>query len=197
MGLDIYISRIRKPELSGQEPYLEEGLMNQHVFVYPISEIQDDPCYKEPLPFMVQALVSRNKIDEEKIAEAFQLEKGSIYAYTYDQNSISFGGKKRSDGKSFLMTIPRDRIQREFLYQETEMCYLFSREDIRHWHGHGEVLDQLQEYVSDHFPSVENCGYYMLTEEHIQAMNQFLSETDQIPMETPTETEALFYQEWY
>lgn len=196
MGLDVYITRIKKPVLSGKGPYLEEALLEQHIYCRTIAGIQDDFAYKEAIPYMLKAPVTRNKINIKKIAEAFDLQEESVRTICYSSSSISFGGKKRVGGMPFSITLSREQLQKGFFYQETEDCYLYSKKDVCWWSGHREEVEKIQNYMYDHFP-VENCGYYLLTEEHLKALNELLPADNQIPMELPDGESALFYQEWY
>ena len=195
MGLDIYITRIKKPVLSGNGPFLSADLEDQGLFVMPAKEFAEDSAFQEILPYTTLMNVIRTKVDFDAIAKNFGLKKNSIHVFRWNQGSISIGGKRNDNGMGFSVTLQPNMVQKHFLTDVMESCYVFSREDVYHINGHGEEIETIQNYMYEHF-SVDNCKYCLLNVEDIDALNHILH-SDVIRLDPPTENSALFYQEWY
>ena len=53
----------------------------------------------------------------------------------------------------------------------------------------------LQDWIYDNIEGVDNCGYYVLDLDVVSEINYMFDAS--IPAVKPSETEALFYHEWY
>lgn len=188
MGLDQYIFRIKKAELS-ERLYTSEELSTMDLNKIPAEDFDND-MYKQLKPYAVKRDVLCKFYDVKKMIEDYNLPNGSrIWSYCGDQITIGGYGinNQRVD-----QTITRDEIDRKYTKTEIIPHYIFSTEEVWYWRKNYD----LAEWLSDNMKQPpENTGYYKLTKTLVKRINsKFKTE---IPEESATKESALFYWEWY
>lgn len=184
MGLDMYIYRAAKPHLSDTEIYLRNDIDG---VILPENEI-DNPMYCQLAPYLQPVQVKNEYYNMEKIREDFGLSsKAHICSYSADGIGVwDNGGEKR-------ITISVSDIEDKYTVEKIEKSYVCNLERVHYWRKEYDVQEWFHDNLSADY--IENCGYYILSEELIEDFNESFNEY--IEPEEPTEESALFYHEWY
>lgn len=190
MGLDQYIFRIKKLELSDRlyttEDISKMGL--NRVSVEDFTKHQD--MYKQLEPYAVKRDIVCQLYDVEKMIADYNLPSNSCI-WRYCGDNITIGGYN-VDGNRVDQTITCDEIDRKYTKTEIIPHYIFATEEVWYWRKNYDLAEWLSVNMKN---LIENTGYYKLTKTLIKRINSKFKTT--IPEESATKESALFYWEWY
>ena len=188
MGLDMWIRRVRKPNLEDRV-YTTEELSSMGYSFVSVEAAEDDALIEQLLPYTVTRDVLTSYYDKKKMIADYNLPpKSSIGMYSYDGIRIS---GENDNGECVSQFISRKEIEEKYTIVKSVPHYIWIEEEEAYWRKHYD----LQEWFYDSIDGVENCGYYILDADMIAEMNEQFGEN--VPAEDPTDEEALFYHEWY
>ena len=189
MGLDQYIYRIKKLELSERLYTSEElGAMDLNKIVVEDFENHKE-LYGQLEPYAVKRDVLCKLYDIEKMIADYNL-PGNSHIWRYCGNEITISGYD-ANNQRIDQTISYDEINRKYTKTEIIPYYLFSTEEVCYWRKHYD----LQDWVYENIDNVDNTAYCILDTGLIQDLNEIFDAD--IPVEEPTDESALFYWEWY
>lgn len=196
MGLDLYIYKVSKPDLSPTQQYLEEALKKQGYQQFTTSDLKDDSAYEQLLPYSVSVCVERTAVDLDQMAHTFHLVPDSMLPIVIGSDRTVLSGVKQSDGKPYSITLTED-MAGKFTKKIVEPCHVYLREQVVWLHGHEEeeLADALQNYMYEHF-QVENCKYCKLSAKNVRDINDLLPYEPLLELD-PAEESGYFYLEWY
>lgn len=182
MGLDMFIYRCSKPKLEPDRVYKRDELGG----VIISAEEMDLPMYKMLRPYCTPCKVRNRYYNIEQIRKDHGLSDAS---YIGMESYASITVYDPSDQRS--VDIVRSTINEKYITEEVEDSYNCNCEEEYYWRKEYD----LQNFFYHHF-TVENCGFYMLTAEIMEELNERFPGHHVVP-EDPTEDSALFYHEWY
>ena len=189
MGLDMSVYRIHKPNLDKGKVHDMDDLDG---IVLADKEISS-PMFRQLFPYCQKVRILNHYYDLKKIGEDYGITDPHIGGWKCDDNGSStyiYGSK---NGNSEHFEISDDLIQSKYVIDREETCYVCVRDEVRYWRKAYDI----QEWFHENIPEpVENTGYYILTEEMLEAFNKEFPE-DELPVEAPSSNEALVYWEWY
>ena len=189
MGLDQYIYRVKKLELSERIYTTEElGKMNLHKIAVEDFESNKE-LYEQLKPYAIKRDVLCKIYDVEKMITDYNLPSNS-HIWGCSGNKIMIGGHD-ANNQQINQTISYDKIERKYTKTEIIPHYIFSTEEVWYWRKHYD----LQDWVYENIDNVDNTAYCILGADLINELNETFEED--IPVEEPTEESALFYWEWY
>lgn len=186
MGLDMWVRRVRKPNLEDRV-YTAEEISSMGYSAVPVEETEDN-C-EQLIPYTVVRNVLTKYYDKAKMIEDYNLPKNS-HINTFTADGIRISGKN-NNGEYVGQFISRRELEEKYIITESVPTYIWYEEDEAYWRKHYE----LQQWFYDNLEDVDNCGYYILDAEQIAEMNTEFGE--HVSEEDPTDDEALFYHEWY
>lgn len=189
MGLDMFVYRVRKPQLE-ERVYTRKELDSKDLTAISVKNFEcEESLLEQILPYAVTRDVTSEYINIEQIVKDYNLPKKShVTMFSYD--GIKVGGM--NENKEYVdQFIDRNELYSKYVLNETEPTYIWCMEEEAYWRKHYE----LQDWFYEKLEHVENCGYYVLDAEQIAEMNAQFGE--HVPEEDPTDDEALFYHEWY
>jgi len=186
MGLDMWVRRVRKPDLE-DKVYTVEEISNMGYAMVAVEEVEEN--FEQLIPYTVVRNVLTEYYNKEKMIEDYKLPKNSrIGMYSYEGIRIS----GRNDNDEYVgQFISREEIEEKYTITRSVPTYIWYEEEEAYWRKHYE----LQQWFYDNLEDVDNCGYYILDAERIAEMNTEFDE--HVSEEDPTDEEALFYHEWY
>ena len=190
MGLDMYIYRIRKPQLE-ERVYTEQEISDMGLSSVEVDyATMEKSLYEQLLPYMTVRNVIGEYINKKKIIKDYNLPKDSfISMLAFHGIELSWDGEDGSvSGTQF---IPQEELDKKYITTKTVPTYIWRTEEEKYWRKHYELQDWFYEKLGN----VENCGYYVLDADLIAEMNAKFDE--HVFEEDPTDDEALVYHEWY
>lgn len=195
MGLDLYIYKVSKPDLSLTQQYLEEDLKKKGCKFFTTGDMKENSVYHQLLPYSESLCVEMNGIDMDQIADTFQLIPDSLYPIVIGSIKTVIAGKKRGDGSPYSITLTND-VAKKFLVKKTVPCHVYQSDVVIWLHGHEneEQMDVLQNYMYEHF-QIENCKYCKLSAEDAKEINKIMG-AELLQEDLPADS-AYFYLEWY
>ena len=180
MGLDMWVRRVRKPNLEDKE-YTYEELSSMGYSMVSVKDIEDEmPMFAQLLPYTIVRNVLTDYYNKEKMIEDYNLPKDS-YIGMYSFEGVKISGQ-------FIST--KD-IEEKYIITKSVPHYIWLESEEAYWRKHYD----LQDWFYNNLENVENCGYYILDADLIAAMNENFHES--VSEDDPTDDEALFYHEWY
>lgn len=185
MGLDMWVRRVRKPNLE-DKVYTTKEIDRMG---YASASVEDAENIEQLIPYTVVRNVLTNYYNRTKMIADYNLPKNSyIGMYSYD--GIQIDGVN-DNGERVSKFITRNEIEEKYIVTKSVPHYIWMEEEEAYWRKHYE----LQDWFYDNLEDVENCGYYILYADQIAEMNErFLEHVAECD---PTDEEALFYHEWY
>ena len=191
MGLDMYINRVEKIELE-DKVYTSDEINEISSMICTLEEFERaGDSLAQLLPYASKVNIINKYYNLEKMAEDNGLAHAHIGLISGEK--IGINGKD-SSGETTLVYIPTEVVNEKYIIERAEESYVWSCEEVAYWRKHYPLQDYFYELIGN----VENCGYYLLDEEMICDLKEkWLEEAEDIPIEAPTDTSALFYHEWY
>lgn len=190
MGLDQYIFRIKKAELS-ERLYTSEELGTMGFNRIPAEDFEEhEDRYKHLKPYAVKRDVVCQFYDVEKMIADYNLPKDS-YIWKHTHDNITISGYDANDNR-IDQVISRDEINKKYTKTEIVPHYIFSTEDVWYWRKNYDLAEWLDANMKC---AVKNTGYYKLTKTLVKRINSKFKA--KIPEESATKESALFYWEWY
>ena len=189
MGLDMYILRIRKPNLE-DKVYTSEEISSMNYSSVSVEDVErESSMFEQLMPYTVVRNVLTDYYNMEKMIADYKLPKNSrIGMYSYDGIEIS---GKNDNGERVSQFIARKEIDEKYTITKSVPHYIWESNEEEYWRKAYELRDWFYEKLGN----VENCGYYVLDAELIAEMNKKFDE--HVSEEDPTDNEALVYHEWY
>ena len=184
MGLDMYIYRVEKPTLDPTKLYDPRDL-DDYVVMPP--DVAGENNYKDVIPYSQKLRVRNEYYNIEKMKQNSGLT--DLHLSMISGGNVSFSGRD-AKGERKSLTFTFEEVEKEYTRFAEEECYVFWCEEVAYWRKEYA----LQDFFYSNLP-VENVGYYLLSGNLIKLFNSKYNEN--IPVEIPTETTALFYHEWY
>lgn len=188
MGLDMWIRRVRKPNLE-DKVYTTKEIYDMGYSMISAKEEEDDSSIVQLLPYTVVRNVLTDYYNKEKMIADYNLPKGS-YIGMYSSDGIQISGINE-DGERVSQFISDKEIEEKYIITKSVPHYIWSESEEVYWRKHYD----LQSWLYDNLEDVENCGYYILNADLIAEMNKTFHEN--VSEDDPTDDEALFYHEWY
>lgn len=180
MGLDMWVRRVRKPNLEDKE-YTYEELSNMDYCMISVEDVENEiSMFEQLLPYTIVRNVLTQYYNKEKMIADYNLPKDS-YIGMYSSEGIQISGqfistKDIAEKYTITKSVPH------YIWKESEEAYWRKAYDLQGWF-----------YAN--LKNVDNCGYYILDADLIAEMNaEFDEDVDEVD---PTDDEALFYHEWY
>lgn len=194
MGLDMYIYRVRKPQLE-ERTYTAEELGHMGYSSVGVNYVDaEKSLFEQILPYMVIRNVTDDYINKEKIIVDYNLPEDS-YISMMGNDGVKLRGTNDS-GESVSQFISMDELDKKYTITKTVPTYIWRTEEEAYWRKHYDLQEWFYNIIEDaHDTHVENCGYYVLDADLIAEMNAKFDE--HVPEEDPTDDEALVYHEWY
>lgn len=194
MGLDMYIYRVRKPQLE-ERTYTAEEISKMGLSSANVDEVKhEESLLEQILPYTVVRNVTDSYLDKKKIIADYNLPKDS-YVGMFSWEGIQISGTN-DNGERVSQFIPDSVIQEKYIIYRTVPTYIWKMEEEAYWRKHYELQEWFYDKIEDAYDvQVENCGYYILDADMIAEMNEQFGE--HVSEEDPTDDEALVYHEWY
>lgn len=189
MGLDSYILRVRKVLLNKRK-YLHQELFDENLCHVSVENFESEPgLYEQLRPYVVKTDVECEFYDVDKMIADYNLPKDS-HIWKYDGNGdITIGGyDENGDSVDHIFTYEK---KKEYVYTKIVPYYCWKEDEVEYWRKNYD----LQDWIYDNIEGVDNCGYYVLDLDVVSEINYMFDGS--IPTVKPSETEALFYHEWY
>ena len=189
MGLDMWVRRVRKPNLEDKE-YTYEELSNMGYSMVSAKDIENEmSMFEQLLPYTIVRNVLTDYYNKAKMIEDYNLpEDSSIWHYSYEGIEIS---GTNEEGARVSQFISNKDVEEKYTVTKSVPHYIWSEDEEAYWR---KAYD-LQDWFYANLENVENCGYYILDANLIAEMNKTFNED--VPEDDPTDDEALFYHEWY
>lgn len=189
MGLDMWIRRVRKPNLE-DKVYTTQEIDDMDYSMVSVEEAENEmSMFEQLLPYTVVRNVLTDYFNKEKMIADYNLPKGSSIGM-YSSEGIQISGINE-DGKRVSQFISNKDIEEKYTVTKSVPHYIWNEYEEKYWRKHYA----LQSWLYDHLEDVDNCGYYILNADLIAKMNEEFYEN--VPEDDPTDDEALFYHEWY
>ena len=192
MGLDMYVSRISKVDLE-YRLYTSDEINDIGLNVCTIKDFENAGLAMEQiLPYASKIQTVNEYYDMEKIKADYNL-PGNSHIGMISPRGIRVGGRD-ADGQYVSVDISPDDIRGNYTITEVEDCYAWQSEEVAYWRKNYDLRDAFYDLIG----YVENCGYYVIDAEMINALQvEFEDDMCDVPAENPTSEQALFYHEWY
>ena len=191
MGLDMWVRRIKKPDIENRVYTSKELHSLVGSFMTEEEFEREGESFSQLTPYVEKVRVISEYYDIEKMAANYEMCNVHISAWT--GTHITICGKD-SAGNRVSRDISNDEVNEKFTIQKEEDAYAWDSEEIAYWRKHYDLQSDFYDLLGD----VQNCGYYLLDAETIVEMKERWSEDmREVPIEDPTEESALFYHEWY
>ena len=189
MGLDMWIRRVRKPEIENKK-YTTSEIYDMNLNMLSVRDAnRDSSMFAQLLPYTVMRNVLTEYYNRAKMIADYNLPEDS-YISMYSQEGIRLHGTNK-DGTTVSQFISNADVEEKYTLIESVPHYIWSEDEVAYWRKHYK----LQDWFYEHIEGVENCGYYILDANLITEMNAKFNES--VSEEDPTDEEALFYHEWY
>lgn len=183
MGLDMYIYRATKPQTN------ETMIYTPLDFTVSISEKEiEDDMYDQIFPYLTEVQVKAEYYDMDKIRRDYEL---SAKASLSRVSPEGIGVSDSISGKT--VSISQEDVDAKYTRTDIEKHFVCNLERVHYWRKAYDVQEWFHDNLSADY--IENCGYYILSEELIEDFNESFNEY--IEPEKPDEESALFYHEWY
>lgn len=187
MGLDMWIRRVRKPNLE-DKVYTAKKIYDMGYSMISAQE-ENDSSIEQLLPYTVVRNVLTDYYNKEKMIADYNLPKGSSIGM-YSSEGIQISGIN-NNGERVSQFISDKEIEEKYTITKSVPHYIWSESEEAYWRKHYD----LQSWLYDNLEDVDNCGYYILNADLIAEMNEKFHEN--VAEDDPTDDEALFYHEWY
>ena len=189
MGLDMWIRRVRKPNLEDKE-YTAKELYDMNYSMVGVEDIENDMSgFEQLIPYTVVRNVLTDYYNKEKMIADYNLPKDSSIGM-YSNEGIQISGINKN-GERVSQFIGNKDIEDKYTTTKSVPHYIWKESEETYWRKHYS----LQNWFYDNLEDVENCGYYILDADLIAEMNEKFNES--VSEDDPTDDEALFYHEWY
>jgi hypothetical protein len=188
MGLDMWIRRVRKPNLE-DKVYTTKEIYDMGYSMISAKKEKDDSSIEQLLPYTVVRNVLTDYYNKEKMIADYNLPKDS-YIGMYSSDGMQMSGINE-DGERVSQFISNKEIEEKYTITKSVPHYIWNEYEEKYWRKHYD----LQIWFYDNLEDVENCGYYILNADLIAEMNKEFHEN--VAEDDPTDDEALFYHEWY
>lgn len=188
MGLDMWVRRVRKPNLEDKE-YTYEELSSMDYSMVSVKDVENEMSMFELLPYTIVRNVLTDYYNKAKMIEDYNLSEDS-YINMYSHEGIEISGTN-TEGKRVSQFINNEEIEEKYTITKSVPHYIWKESEEAYWR---KAYD-MQDWFYANLENVENCGYYILDANLIAEMNKTFNED--VSEDDPTDDEALFYHEWY
>ena len=191
MGLDSYVFRIKKLQRMEPRVYTRDEL-DQLKLAYFLKEEPEEELVKQLMPYCQVIQVKTPLIDIQKIRAEHSLSDDAYVCMHCGNGDIGLIDPKNE--KAEMLTISGDEIQSKYLFEKTLPYCVYHSEEVSYWRKNYRV----QDFFYENLEHVENTGFYLLDAEVVTDFNlKFGGDLGELPLEAPTDDQALFYYEWY
>ena len=189
MGLDMWVRRVRKPNIE-DKVYTSEELYNMDYSMVSVEEVEKETSmFQQLLPYTVVRNVLTDYYNKEKMIADYNLPKGSSI-WHYSNEGIEISGMDEN-GKRVSQFIENKDVEEKYIITKSVPHYIWKESEEAYWRKNYSLHD----WFYSSLEGVENCGYYILDADLIAEMNATFNED--VSEDDPTDDEALFYHEWY
>lgn len=185
MGLDMFIYRATKPVVNQTMIYEPRDFS----LSIPEKEAEED-MYDDISPYLSVVQVRAEYYDMDKIRSDFGL---SAKAHISRVSAEGIGVSDSAQDKR--VSISQEDIDAKYTKVEIETHYVCNLERIHYWRKAYDVQDWFHDNLSADY--IENCGYYLVDEELVNAYNEAFPDDPILFTGRQDENSALFYHEWY
>lgn len=187
MGLDMWIRRVRKPNIEERE-YTQEEISTMG-YSCVSADAREDHLFEQLAPYAVVRNVLTSYYNVEKMIADYSMPENSYIGYI-SSKEIKIAGKNEA-GELVGQFISTKDVNEKYTLVKSVPHYIWEESEEAYWRKRYD----LQNFFYDNLEGVDNCGYYILDADLIAEMNDRFGES--VAEEDPTDNEALFYHEWY
>lgn len=189
MGLDMYVYRIKRPQLE-DKVYKPEELYDKNLTFVSVENAENEmSLFEQLIPYTETRNVLTDYYDKAKMIADYNLPKDS-YIGMVSSEGIRLCGTK-DNGERVSQFIDSQEIEKKYIITKSVPHYIWHSSEEAYWRKEYEI----QDWFYSNLDHVENVGYYILDADLIAALNAEFDE--EIPEDDPDDNEALFYHEWY
>lgn len=182
MGLDMYLYKLKKPDIKMGIYNWDDPVIDQ---LLQISQDEyEQEMYAQIHPFCTRIFVKREDYDYEKIAADYDMKMPIRIS------GFGTGGCTFTDDVSHVSILPEDikKYQKPFM----QTMYVADKEQVYYWRKAYDVQSMLYNKMEC---EIENCGFYLLTEELAEEIAKIDAEFDTSIVSD--DRANIFYHEWY
>lgn len=192
MGLDMYVFRIRRVNLNNRI-YSHDEIDALNLTTCTVDGFERAGSAMEQLrPYASKIQVVNDYYNLEQIIQDYKLPANS-HIGMISGSGITVSGRD-SNGQRVSADISSAEINSKYIISKTEDAYAWNSQQVAYWRKHYSLQEMFYDLIGD----VENCGYYKLSREMIEALyDEYAEDVGAIPLEDATDDVALFYHEWY
>lgn len=195
MGLDMYIFRVDKPDLSLNKVYSPSQLDELGVSYITEEDAKSFSAgYEQLMPYTAKCVVENSYYDVEKIIQDYDLPSNSgIGMISYEKIVVS--GRTRS-GEYKRAEVSHELIDEKYTLTKKENCIAWKSTEVAYWRKAYDVQDFIHQQIDC---DVENCGHYELDKGQMEYIYSLSPEAwvENFEPETGSDTSGFFYHEWY
>ena len=209
MGLDMHlfaISKLTDNELKKYHNHPIELLDDTNISVIRKETIEDEEeamiegiksCLSEATVIDSLIDIKKIKIDNDIPDDAYI--SGQCYSFEFTEYIF-----RNDKGFRKEVKLPNDELYDKYVIHPESDVYLFHKHEVHYWRKYYNLQNLIHEMIEeDNNTDVMNCGYYPLTDEQIEQINDFLAQhpyedgTHDEVFDRNTEDETIVYWEWY
>lgn len=197
MGLDMYLYRVKKPEMKYVEGFIGKELSElddvkgMALISLQDYEEEDYPLIQQLLPYCHVIEMTNRELLLGKIVDDYNVQ-GSIHIgeITKDYIGFYYSANDNINGERVSISISMNDIQNKYSHLENinvAVCYM---DDVYYWRGDAgtHARDLFYQYIG----CIKNCGYYKVPDDMIAELEACVG------LELCKEEDEVFmYHEWY
>lgn len=199
MGLDMYVYKIKKAAEDAAakcQNKTEEEIEKNFSIFYP-----DDPELIQPiLPWLIPVNAKVKILDLEKLKRDFNIPENS-HISGQRVGGGEYGWYFRDENGEGYKAILTDDNYEDYQKLETMTLYICdSIEELDYWRKNYDLQENLHHiYRNETNSSIENCGYYPISETMYEAIVDDYKMSGRILPDYPetNEDQVVCYHEWY
>ena len=216
MGLDMHmfaISKLNKKEAKKYNNLTVEELdeIPNLSFIRKSNADDEDPEeIKQIKPYLTEITVIDSLINMKKIREDYGIpDDADITGECYSSDEISYTFRNRTDFHKEV-TFKGDELDKYIIHPKSQV-YAFHKHEVKYWRKYYDLQEFIYDILErDNHITVANCGYYPLTNEQLDEIDDFIVKNSKTTFEVDddewnpytvdarnTDTETIVYWEWY
>ena len=201
MGLDMYIYRASR--VSEENLKVMNGMSRSDIDAqFPRALVITDEDYRENatlyaeiLPYMSSIKVDNEYVDLAKIKRDNNIpEDAYVSGQSYDGTKAGYHFTVSGNKESYQVELPYEEMEKNYVFTRTDDARIVYIDEVYYWRKAYEIQDM---FYAKH--PVENCGYYKLSCDELEAIAKKKDEGVYPLVEDFVDDEdtAYFYHEWY
>lgn len=206
MGLDMYLYRISRISSSEQRKLRGKTEMQIYdkgysVFHRPNSSNDDGHLLDNIKPYLRGIKIPIEYFDMKKIRKDFKIPKNALQSgscMSYERIKFEFCSPDYK--KSYAADLNSPELIKKYTYTKLTYCYVCRMTEIGYWRKHYKLQQKLYDEALLDGITIENCGYYPLTDGMTKAiLNDDYEYSEQVSPHSLKcdEDSIVVYHEWY